>query len=72
MRECFDTGGIDALTPLQGIQAVLEGRLRSYIQEYPCDSPDTKRWFLTRVTPFEATDITSRKLAELSQQIAHH
>jgi diguanylate cyclase (GGDEF)-like protein/PAS domain S-box-containing protein len=66
------------MSPIDGIHAILEGKLRSYSHEYPCDSPDQKRWFHMHVTPFENTkivgavvthtDITRRKLAEISQQ----
>jgi diguanylate cyclase (GGDEF)-like protein/PAS domain S-box-containing protein len=65
------------LSPAQGINGVIEGKLRSYTHEYPCHSPDQQRWFHMHVTPFEGakivgavvthTDITSRKLAEISQ-----
>jgi PAS domain S-box-containing protein len=90
--ESLDPSAVGTMTPQEGIRAVIEGRLRCYTHEYPCDSPDTKRWFLMQVTPFEGpkivgavvnhTDITRRKLAEISlqastvelkqaQQIAH-
>ena len=35
----------------RGIQAVLEGRLPQYEQEYPCHAPHQRRWFLMTVTP---------------------
>src|SRR5262249_20084880 len=41
----------DARKALNGIQAVLEGTLRDFVLEYPCHSPDEKRWFLMSVTP---------------------
>jgi diguanylate cyclase (GGDEF)-like protein/PAS domain S-box-containing protein len=72
-----ETSFPDTLSPAQGINAVMEGRLHSYTHEYPCHSPDRQRWFHMHVTPFEGakivgavvthTDITARKLAEISQ-----
>jgi len=57
-----------------GIRAVLSGKRRSFEQEYPCHSPDEKRWFVGRVTPFAGKgpqrvivaheNITMRKQAE--------
>jgi PAS domain S-box-containing protein len=57
-----------------GIRDLLAGR-RDYFQiEYPCHSPDEKRWFVMKGTSFDATDgrwvvvahenITQRRLAE--------
>ncbi|MBC8006648.1 MAG: diguanylate cyclase [Prolixibacteraceae bacterium] len=59
-----------ALNALDGIRAVLEGRLPSYVHEYPCHSPEQQRWFSMNVTPFgdgvviAHMDITERKRAE--------
>lgn len=56
-----------------GIRAVLQGELPRYSQEYPCHSPEQKRWFSMVVTPLGEsskgvvithTDITLRKEAE--------
>jgi PAS domain-containing protein len=76
--ESRDTGGSEAMAPLDGIKAVLNGSLRLYTHEYPCHAPHAQRWFLMQVTPFEGpkivgavinhTDITQHKLAERSQQ----
>ncbi len=59
---------------LKGMISVLLGETDLFEMEYPCDSPDTKRWFQMRVTPFQGrnthgivvyhNDITSRKIAE--------
>jgi len=35
-----------------GIHAVLEGRRKEFFTSYPCHSPNRKRWFMLRVTPF--------------------
>ena len=57
-----------------GIRAVLSAETDSYVLEYPCHSPDEKRWFVGRVTLFPGEgphrvvvaheDITARKQAE--------
>ncbi|PDW01627.1 PAS domain-containing protein [Candidatus Viridilinea mediisalina] len=36
---------------LEGMRAVLEGRLPIYELEYPCHSPHEERWFVMRVVP---------------------
>ena len=58
----------------QGVRDVLAGDSVLYILEYPCHSPDKKRWFHVRVTPFVSSeqrgvvvvheDITERKQME--------
>ena len=40
-----------AVPTAEGIRSVLEGRARSYTEEYPCHSPTEKRWFSMRVSP---------------------
>ncbi|MEO9653692.1 diguanylate cyclase [Marinomonas sp.] len=57
-----------------GIRSVIAGQEPAFYYEYPCHSPEEKRWFMMRVTPFEVTqhryfvvahqNITERKLAE--------
>ncbi|WP_297791323.1 sensor domain-containing diguanylate cyclase [uncultured Marinobacter sp.] len=59
---------------VEGVRAVIKGLLPYFYYEYPCHSPQTKRWFTMRVTPFDLAshqyyvithqDITDRKLAE--------
>jgi len=63
---------------VDGIEAVLVGDRDSFSMEYPCHSPDEKRWFLMRVTRFSHDgqrlaslvhlEITERKLAELAAE----
>jgi nitrogen fixation negative regulator NifL len=36
---------------LEGLQAVMDGRIPSFDIEYPCHSPTEERWFLMRVVP---------------------
>jgi len=57
-----------------GIRSVIEGAKETFYFEYPCHSPDEKRWFMMRVTSFQTggssyfvishQNITERKLAE--------
>jgi diguanylate cyclase (GGDEF)-like protein/PAS domain S-box-containing protein len=70
----------DAIASDRGIRDVMDGRLPSYAQEYPCHSPTEQRWFSMEVTPLVGvasggvvithTNITERKLAELAQSEA--
>ncbi len=41
----------EAPTALEGMRAVLEGRLPIFELEYPCHSPDEERWFILRAVP---------------------
>ena len=60
-----------------GIRAVLAGQLNEFVVEYPCDSPQQKRWLIVRVTPFPGDgprrvvvaheDVTQRK--ELEREV---
>ena len=57
----------------EGIQAVLSGALERFSLEYPCNSPDSERWFEMQAVPMKGPlgqaivthqDITARKRAE--------
>jgi len=67
----------------QGILEVVSGKRASFYFEYPCHSPDEKRWFMMRVTRLKDDsrslfvishqDITARKLAEeKAEHLAMH
>jgi diguanylate cyclase (GGDEF)-like protein/PAS domain S-box-containing protein len=56
-----------------GIRNVLDGRLPTFSQEYPCDGPEQERWFTMTVTPLGGgrrgavvvhSDISERKRIE--------
>lgn len=57
-----------------GIRSVIENRDTTFYLEYPCNSPDEKRWFMMSVTHFQISErhffvishknISERKLAE--------
>lgn len=60
----------------EGLRKVLSGEYAYFELEYPCHSPDEKRWFTARVTPFRGEgpryvivaheNITQRKQAEMA------
>lgn len=64
----------DARVAAAGIRDIIAGRKDSFNMEYPCDSPEKKRWFLMRATRFKDqmepvcvvahVNITERRLAE--------
>jgi len=64
-----------ASAALEGLRTVIDGEEDLFTLEYPCHSPDEKRWFLMRATRLHDADqgsvvvahvdITDRKLAEL-------
>ncbi|MFO7784191.1 MAG: sigma-54 interaction domain-containing protein [Thermodesulfobacteriota bacterium] len=58
---------------VQSIEDIITGRIPSFFHEYPCHSPDKKRWFLLGARHIKAApggaaifhlDITEKKLAE--------
>ncbi len=77
LSECdkaADMGDDFGLKAADGIRRVIQGEEDEFYFEYPCHSPDKKRWFMMRVTPFTIPEgrcfvishqnITERKLAE--------
>jgi diguanylate cyclase (GGDEF)-like protein/PAS domain S-box-containing protein len=77
-----DTGDDDdsfASRARLGLLEVICGERDAFYHEYPCHSPDEKRWFMMRVFPLKQSarqffvvahqDITQRKLAE---EMAEH
>jgi signal transduction histidine kinase/CheY-like chemotaxis protein/HAMP domain-containing protein len=58
-----------------GIKGVINGTLPGFVKEYPCHSPETKRWFICRIDPFTVSgklfvvisheNITERVQAEI-------
>ncbi len=64
---------VEATHAWVGINAVLEGKQSSFTMDYPCDSPNEKRWFCMNVYPLLGLrrgaivaheNITERKLME--------
>lgn len=69
------TGDRLAEDALKGIAAVMAGKQATFYYEYPCHSPNERRWFTMRVTALQGPDsqgffiishhnVTQRKLAE--------
>jgi PAS domain S-box-containing protein len=79
---CRDGSGADekvGLAASLGISSVLQGSLGNFSLEYPCHSPDTRRWFMMSVSRLTGpvpgavvshTDITAQKKLELEIQDA--
>jgi len=78
LKVCSKVTGNDSIyakESINGIKEVLSGKSKMYSQEYPCHSPNEKRWFRLTVSPISSTsdsgvvvmhlDITGQKLAEL-------
>lgn len=73
-RNSVLNGYADAEASLAGILGVIRGDTSGYYHEYPCHSPQERRWFMMRVAPLDwggvryciisHHDITARKLAE--------
>ncbi len=72
-KKAIKNGDSYAELALMGIQSVLNEERQFFEMEYPCHSPQQKRWFLLNVNPFENdshkvvvthTNITERKIAE--------
>jgi len=83
-RECssstIEDDAVDATKACAGIKSVLAGGSTCFTLEYPCHSPEEKRWFSMGVTPLGRdkagvvvahTNITERKMAEESLRKAH-
>ncbi len=83
IRASAESGDRLAVEASQGILEVLSGKRTNFYFEYPCHSPEVKRWFMMRVTGLKDDsrnlfvishhDITRRKLAEeKAEHIAMH
>lgn len=58
LKTCLNSiksGDFDAEKSYNGIKKVLKGKLNIFEHIYPCHSPNEKRWFLLRVTPYIGT-----------------
>ncbi|MGB3209543.1 MAG: LuxR C-terminal-related transcriptional regulator [Desulforhopalus sp.] len=47
----------DADRVARGIRKVLEGQLDEFLTQYPCHSPDQKRWYAVRVVPYRDDEV---------------
>jgi PAS domain S-box-containing protein len=79
LQVCDAATGADALNAkgiAAGIRSVLHGKQSKFSSEYPCDTPDEKRWFNVSVSRFVGSgpvrvvvaheEITARKLLEIA------
>lgn len=79
LKICSKAAGYErqyARESVKGIKEVLSGKLKVFNQEYPCHSPNEKRWFRLTVSPISSMnnsgvvvmhlDITGQKLAEIN------
>ncbi|MFW5980278.1 MAG: HD domain-containing phosphohydrolase [Halanaerobiales bacterium] len=77
-QKAKDSSAQGAKKVLQGIKDVIEGKVDEFELEYPCHSPNEKRWFRMKVTPFKGEgpfsvviaheNITKRKKAEMKMK----
>lgn len=73
-QQAMAAGDGHAAAAMRGIAEVIEGVRESFQLEYPCHSPDRKRWFIMRASSFTLNrqsyfvlaheDTTERKIAE--------
>ncbi|MCU0596920.1 MAG: sigma 54-interacting transcriptional regulator [Desulfobacterota bacterium] len=79
-RKAARSGDELSARTLEGLEAILDGRLNHFALEYPCHFETEKRWFVMRAAPvgegdLQAVilhlDITERKLAEEALREAH-
>lgn len=72
-RTAAEQGDADGKIVAEGIVSVMEAARTSFVHEYPCHSPDTKRWFMMRLFRLRRIpdlfvvmhhDITRRRVSE--------
>ena len=77
--EICESAGDESRPILQGLRGVLSGSQNTFSCEYCCDSPSEPRWFIMHASSLSEgnggavvvhTDITDRKRAELTLQVA--
>ncbi|MFH0995657.1 MAG: ATP-binding protein [Pseudomonadota bacterium] len=75
--KCDDEYSGQAREAYQGIKSVTDGSVRVFTMEYPCHSPDMKRWYILKAEPLRTraggaviihTDITRHKLDEAERE----
>ncbi|MGB3222365.1 MAG: LuxR C-terminal-related transcriptional regulator [Desulforhopalus sp.] len=57
---CRGAGGDpqdDAWRVVRGIEKVVRGELKEFFHQYPCHSPNEKRWFVVRVVPYRDEEV---------------
>lgn len=75
--KCDDEYSGQAIEACEGIKSVIDGSVSVFTMEYPCHSPDVKRWFILKAEPLRTqdggaviihTDITEHKLGEAERE----
>jgi signal transduction histidine kinase len=59
LQTCYEASGSNSKEAkyfAKGIKMVLSGKKGSYVRQYPCHSPEKKRWFIGNVVPFPDVD----------------
>lgn len=66
-----DTTHHNALTPEEGVRAVLEGELPRFYLEYPIAAPAQQHWHSMTVTPFKGADLQGAVLSieDISERV---
>lgn len=73
LQVCEGTQGEErpiALAFAAGIRAVVQGQCDYFELEYPCHSPQEKRWFIGRVTPLAGSATNSRRVVLAHENIS--
>ncbi len=73
LQVCEGTQGEDrpvALAFAAGIRAVVQGQCNYFELEYPCHSPQEKRWFIGRVTPLDGSATNCRRAVLAHENIS--
>ncbi len=47
----------DGIRVAEGIRRVMNGEIDEFLMQYPCHSPDEKRWYVVRVVPYREKDL---------------
>ena len=68
-RRASANGEPAAQVVIEGIEAVLGGSQKTYSVEYPCHSPEEKRWLLMRVTPLKKSKGVVISHADISERV---
>jgi PAS domain S-box-containing protein len=65
-RRARDASDANAARALAGIEAVLAGKSEQFTTEYPCHSPQQRRWFLMTVVPLGSKGVDGAVITHLA------
>lgn len=66
---CRQADDPTAAAALAGLLRVLNGEAEGFDLEYPCDSPQEKRWFVMRARPIAAEDVRGLVVSHIDMTI---